>query len=259
MKALFPRAGALASVAVMVAAALAACSSSPKHKPGSLSGSIIVYAAASLKDTFTMLAKQFETAHPGTHVTVNFGPSSELATGITNGAPADLFASAAGKPMANVVSAGEADPPRNFVKNTMEIAVPPGNPAHVASVADLAKKAVKVALCAPTVPCGDLARQVFTNAHVTVKPVSLEADVKATLAIVELGEVDAGVVYVTDVKAAGAKVVGVPIPTSINATTEYPIATLKHAKNPSLAKAFADYIQSQPGQAVLNAAGFGRP
>ncbi|MFN2517804.1 MAG: molybdate ABC transporter substrate-binding protein [Jatrophihabitantaceae bacterium] len=234
------------------------CSSS-KHPSGSLSGSVTVYAAASLKDTFTTLAKQFERAHAGTKVIVNFGPSSELATGITNGAPADVFASASAKNMTTVVSAGEAGPPRTFAKNTMEIATAPGNPAHVASVTDLGKRSVKVALCAPSVPCGALARQIFNNAHLTVRPVSLEADVKATLAKVELGEVDAGVVYVTDVKAAGARVVGVPIPAGINASTSYPIASLTHAKNPALAMAFADYVLSGAGRQVLAAAGFGSP
>ena len=246
-------------VLVVVAASLAGCSSSSRHASGSLSGSITVYAAASLTDTFSALAKQFEAAHPGTHVTLNLGPSSELATGITNGAPADVFASASGKTMTAVVSAGEANSSRNFVKNTMEIAAAPGNPGHIASVADLGSKSVKVALCAPTVPCGAVAAQVFTNAHVSVKPVSLEVDVKATVAKVELGEVDAGVVYVTDVKAAGAKVVGVPIPDAINASTEYPIATLKHAKNPLLAKAFVDYVRSRAAQQVFAAAGFGSP
>jgi molybdate transport system substrate-binding protein len=255
MTAWFVRAGALA-LAVSV---LAACSSSSNHKSGSRSGSITVYAAASLTDTFTTLARQFENAHPGTHVTLNFGASSELATGITNGAPADVFASASVKNMNAVLAAGEAAASRDFARNTMEIAVGPGNPAHVASVADLAKKSVKVALCAPSVPCGAVAEQVFANAHASVKPVSLEADVKATLAKVELGEVDAGVVYVTDVKAAGARVLGVPIPSTINASTRYPIATLKHAKNPSLAEAFATYVQSGAGQQVLTAAGFGRP
>jgi molybdate transport system substrate-binding protein len=126
-------------------------------------------------------------------------------------------------------------------------------------VADLGSKSVKVALCAPTVPCGAVAAQVFTNAHVSVKPVSLEVDVKATLAKVELGEVDAGVVYVTDVRAAGGSVKGIEIPDKVNASTTYPIAALTATKNKATAQAFVDYVLSPAGVTVLTAAGFAKP
>ncbi len=224
-----------------------------------LSGQITVFAAASLTEAFITLGKQFEAAHPGTTVTFSFGPSSGLATQITQGAPADVFASASAKNMDAVVTAKAADAATPFAKNVMEIAVPPKNPAGITGVADLGKAGVKVALCQPVVPCGSTAAKVFANANVTVKPVTLEADVKATLTKVELGEVDAGVVYVTDVLAAGDKVKGVEIPADVNASTSYPIATLTASKNADLAKAFVDYVLSADGASVLTAAGFQKP
>ena len=151
-----------------------------------------MFAAASLTGTFTQLGKQFEAAHPGDKVTFSFGPSSGLAEQITNGAPADVFASAATANMDQVVKAGDASNPQNFAKNIMEVAVPPSNPANVKSVDNLAKSSVKVALCQPQVPCGVVAAEVFKNAGITVKPVTLEADVKSVLTQVELGDVDAG-------------------------------------------------------------------
>ncbi len=261
---------AVAALAGLVA--LTGCSSSASPGGGTsagagtspsgsaaVSGTITVLAAASLTEAFSTLAKQFEQAHPGVSVKVSFGASSALAQQINAGAPADVFASAATKNMQQVISAGGARSSTNFVKNVMEIAVPPANPANVTGVADLAKSNVKVALCQQQVPCGATAYQVFKNAGVTVKPVTEEADVKSTLTKVESNEVDAGVVYVTDVRAAGSKVRGVPIPDSVNASTEYPIAALTKAPNPSGAAAFVAYVLSEAGQAVLSADGFEKP
>jgi molybdate transport system substrate-binding protein len=244
------------AIAAVTALALAGCSASAAKATDE---TITVFAASSLTGTFGQIATAFEKANPGVHVRLNFGASSTLATSIVNGAPADVFASAAVKNMTTVVSAGEAAQPVTFATNSMQIAAAPGNPAHIAAVADLARSGVKVALCEPTVPCGAVAAQVFANAHVTVKAVSLESDVKSTLAKVELGEVDAGVVYVTDVQAAGTKVVGVPIPAAVNATTKYPIAALTHSTHAALAQRFVDFVNSSAGQAVLRAAGFAQP
>ena len=158
--------------------------------------------------------------------------------------------------MTAVISAGGASSSTNFVKNVMQIATPPGNPANVTGVDDLAKSSVKVALCQPQVPCGVTAAKVFANAKIVVKPVTLEPDVKSTLAKVELNEVDAGVVYVTDVRAAGSKVHAVVIPAEVNASTEYPIAALTKAPNAAGAQAFVAYVLSPAGQAVLAADGF---
>lgn len=254
--------------ATAAAALLAACGASSSGtsgeassatSSGALSGEITVLAAASLTDAFGTLGKQFQDAHPGTTITFSFGASSALATQISQGAPADVFASASQKNMDAVVAAGGATSSTPFVKNVMEIAVPPANPAKVTQLADLAEPAVKVALCQAEVPCGATALKVFENAKLTVKPVTQEADVKATLAKVTLGEVDAGVVYVTDVLAAGDKVKGIEIPADVNASTTYPIAALKSSKNAALAQAFVDYVLSADGQKVLAGAGFQAP
>ena len=222
-----------------------------------LSGSITVDAASSLTEAFGTIASQFEKANPGTTVKVNYGASSDLATQITQGAPVDVFASASTKNMTSLGS--KALSPTNFASNTAEIAVPPSNPGKITTLADLARSGVKVAVCDPAVPCGVLAASVFTNAKITVKPVAREADVKHTLAIVESDEVDAGIVYVTDVRSAGSKVKGIPIAASVNASTEYPIAPLSSAGNAALAKAFVAYVLSSAGKTVLTADGFTNP
>jgi molybdate transport system substrate-binding protein len=218
-----------------------------------------VFAAASLQGSFTQLGKQFEAAHPGDKVTLSFGPSSGLATQIISGAPADVFASAAVSNMNQVVSAGDAAAPSDFAENVMEVAVPPSNPAGVKSVDNLAKSSVKVAVCQPQVPCGVTAAKVFKNASLTVKPVTLETDVKSVLTKVELGDVDAAMVYVTDVKAAGSKVKGVKIPADVNASTTYPIATIKKSSHAATAQAFMAYVLSPAGRQVLQADGFEKP
>jgi molybdate transport system substrate-binding protein len=262
-------------VVALAATAVAGCSSSSSSStaaaPSSSSapaassssaaqtGAITVFAAASLQGTFTQLGKEFEAAHPGDTVKFSFGASSALATQINSGAPADVFASASTKNMDQVVTPGNASNPQNFAKNVMEVAVPPSNPAKVTSVNDLAKSSVKTALCQPQVPCGVVAAEVFKNAKITVKPVTLQPDVKSVLTQVELGNVDAGMVYVTDVEAAGSKVKGVAIPASVNASTLYPIAALTHSTNPSIAQAFVAYVLSPPGEQVLKAAGFAQP
>ena len=251
-----------AIAAVLAAAAAAGCSSSsssPSAGSTSSTGTITVFAAASLTESFTQLGKQFEAAHPGDTVKFSFGASSALAEQINSGAPADVFASAATKNMDQVVTAGNASNPQNFAENIMEVAVPPNNPAKVTSVNDLAKSSVKVALCQPQVPCGVVAAEVFKNAKLTVKPVTLQPDVESVLTQVELGNVDAGVVYVTDVQAAGSKVKGVAIPANVNATTTYPIAALTHSKEQAIAAAFVAYMLSPPGEQVLKAAGFQQP
>jgi molybdate transport system substrate-binding protein len=256
------------TIATLAAIAVAGCSSSSSSSGGSApsaspasspTGTITVFAAASLMGTFTQLGQQFDTAHPGDTVKFSFGPSSGLSTEITSGAPADVFASASPTNMDTVVSAGDAASPQDFAKNTMEVAVPPNNPGKVTSVNDLAKKSVKVALCQPQVPCGVVAAEVFKNAGIKVKPVTLQPDVKSVLAQVELGSVDAGMVYVTDVMAAGTKVKGVTIPANDNASTLYPIATISSSKEKSIAQAFVAYVLSPAGQQVLTAAGFQSP
>jgi molybdate transport system substrate-binding protein len=249
----------------LAAVAAAGCSSSTSGSTPSTSssapatGTITVFAASSLTEAFTKIGQQFEAAHKGDTVKFSFGPSSGLEAQITSGAPADVFASASTKTMQDVVSAGDASNPQNFAKNIMEVAVPPNNPASVTSVNDLAKKSVKVALCQPQVPCGGVAAEVFKNAGITVKPVTQQPDVKSVLTQVETNNVDAGMVYVTDVMAAGSKVKGVTIPASDNASTLYPIATITNSKHMSIAQAFVASVLSPAGQQVLTAAGFEQP
>ena len=227
--------------------------------PSAVSGTITVFAAASLTESFGTLGRQFEAAHPGTTVRFNFAASSALAQSIGQGAPADVFASASPRNMATVVRSGDAAGPTTFAKNVMEIAVPPDNPGRVGSLADLARSGLKVALCQEQVPCGVTAKQVLDKAKVTVRPVTLGADVKAVLTAVQLGEVDAGIVYRTDVRAAGAKVEGIEIPAGQNASTSYPIAPLTSAPNAAGAKAFVEYVLSAEGRSVLAEAGFASP
>jgi molybdate transport system substrate-binding protein len=263
------RRGWLAAAVVVAAAVLAGCGNGPgsaaasggggPSPAGGLSGPVTVFAAASLTESFTTLGKQFEAAHPGVRVTFNFGASPALAESISQGAPADVFASASTKNMDSVVASGDASDPAAFAENAMEIAVPPANPGGVNSLSDLAKPGLKVALCQPQVPCGVTAQKVFHKAKISVRPVTLGADVKAVLTAVRLGEVDAGVVYKTDVQGAGDKVNGIQIPAEQNASTAYPIAALTHAPNGATARAFADYVLSPAGTKVLTEAGFASP
>lgn len=260
--------GILPALAVLALAAGCGSSAGPATNPpaaggssnsSALTGTVTVFAAASLTESFTDLAKSFQAAHPGVHVRLNFGASSALALQITQGAPADVFASASANNMAQVIAAKAATDSRSFARNAMEIAVPPANPAGVTGVADLARSGVKVALCQSQVPCGAAAEKVFDKANLTVKPVTLEPDVRAALTKVETDEVDAAVVYVTDVRAAGAKVKGIEIPDALNASTEYPISLLSAARNPAAARAFTDFVLSAGGRDVLAAAGFAAP
>ncbi len=234
-------------------------STSASPTPSGVSGSITVLAAASLTEAFNTLITQFEQANPDVTVKVSYGASSALATQINGGAPVDVFASASTKNLQQVIDQGGATAGATFATNMMEIAVPPSNPAGITQVSDLARSSVKVALCQSQVPCGSTALKVFSNAKITVKPVTEEADVKSTLTKVETDAVDAGVVYVTDVRAAGSRVKGIAIPADVNASTEYPIAALTKAPNPMAAKAFVDFILSGAGQTVLTADGFAKP
>lgn len=214
-------------------------------------------AAASLTESFTTIGKQFEAQHSGTTVTFSFGSSATLAQQAVNGAPADVFASANESTMDTVAKAGIAVQPETFATNTLEIAVPKGNPGRITGLADFADPAQKIALCATQVPCGSAARKVFAAAGITPKPDSYESDVKAALTKVQLGEVDAALVYKTDVQAAGDKVEGVEFDEAAQAVNTYPITVIKDAPNEAAASAFVAYVHSEEGQKVLADAGFG--
>jgi molybdate transport system substrate-binding protein len=223
-------------------------------------GGITVLAASSLTEAFGELGDRLEAEHPGTTVRFSFAASSELATQVTSGAPADVYASASPATMDEVVQAGDAEgEPTVFVRNRLEIAVPAGNPAGVEGLADFADKGLTIALCAPEVPCGAAAETAFEAAGVTPAPDTLEPDVKATLAKVSLGEVDAALVYRTDIVAAGDDVEGIEFPESADAVNDYPVVTLAEAPNAEGATAFVDLVLSDEGRAVLEAAGFDLP
>ncbi|WP_037850892.1 molybdate ABC transporter substrate-binding protein [Streptomyces sp. NRRL S-340] len=251
--------------------ALSACSSSGSDSsgsgssgkpdaPGKVSGDVTVFAAASLKESFTTLGRQFEKEHPGTKVTFSFGGSDSLAAGITSGAPADVFASASPRTMKVVTDHGDAaGTPVTFVRNQLEIATLPGNPDKVASLKDLTKSGLKVVLCAKTVPCGAAAQKALDASGLSLTPVSYEQDVKSALNKVVLKEADAAVVYETDVKAAGGKVDGVEFPESAKAVNDYPITLLKGSKNTGAAQAFIELVRSAEGRQVLTRAGFLEP
>ncbi len=257
---------AATAVAAAVALAVGACGSDEPSTPGpgttsaGVTGNITVFAAASLTDSFTQIGKDFEAANPGSKVIFNFAASSALATGINEGAPADVFASASPATMKTVTDAANADStPSVFVKNQLVIAVAKGNPKAITGLADIAKPDVKVALCAEQVPCGAAAKKALDTAGVTVTPVTFEQDVRATLSKLTLGEVDAALVYRTDAKVVAADVDGIEFPESASAINDYPIAVLKDAPNKAGAQAFLTYVQSDPGMAVLTQAGFQAP
>ena len=263
------------SVLVATAAAaltLAACGSAPASGPSEtpsatptaeaveLDGPITVFAAASLTATFTELAEQFEAEHPGVTVTLNFGGSSGLVTQLAEGADADVFASADER---NMTSAQEQNlvtvDPVLFATNTLEIAVPPDNPAGIKVLEDLVEPGLRLVVCAPQVPCGAATQTVASSAGLTLSPVSEENAVTDVLGKVVSGEADAGLVYRTDVAGAGDTVKGIAFPEAALAVNSYPIALLAGSQHPLTAQAFIDFVTGPVGLAVLAAAGFGAP
>jgi molybdate transport system substrate-binding protein len=254
-----PRLGAVAALCGLVLAGCGETGGAPGGQPGQRR-TVVVFAAASLTETFTALGKSFEGSHPGVRVRFNFGGSSALARQITQGAPADVFAAASPVTMKVVTDAGAATgQPRVFVRNRLEIAVPAGNPGKVTALADLADPGLKVVLCAPQVPCGAAAAGALAAARVKVTPVSQEQDVKAALTKVALGEADAALVYRTDVKAAGGRVAGIDFPAAARAINDYPIVPLAEAPQPALAGEFVRLVLSPEGRSELTRAGFEVP
>jgi molybdate transport system substrate-binding protein len=247
----------IAGLAVLT---LAGCGASDRGSTDEVTGTVTVFAAASLTDVFTDLGHRLERDHPGLTVEFDFAGSSTLAGRLTEGAAADVFASADTDQMDVVTNNGIVSrAPTLFATNVLEIAVPPGNPGGISGLADLADPAKRIALCAPEVPCGAAAGKAFDAAGLTAAPDTLSPDVKAALTAVQLGEVDAALVYVTDVRAAKSKVAGIPIADNVNMATEYPIAVLTRAAQPNLAAQFVELVRSAQGQQVLRQAGFGGP
>ena len=248
------RAIAGGAATLLAVAALAGCASDPATQGA---GDLTVSAAASLTEAFTQIADDFEAENPGTTVRLNFGGSSSLAEQVAAGAPVDVLATASLATMAGVVADGHAEESTTFARNSVTIAVPPGNPAGITSLADLSREGVRVAECAPEVPCGAAAATTLQNAGVDLTPVTLDPDVKTVLGRVASGEVDAGLVYATDVKTAD--VTDVTIPGDVAATTDYAIAVIRDSGQPDRARAFVQYVMGEAGQQVLAEYGFGTP
>ncbi|WP_269321356.1 molybdate ABC transporter substrate-binding protein [Rhodococcus sp. UNC363MFTsu5.1] len=262
-----PTAAALA--ALTAATLVAGCSSSDSEPAGDtttsaaaapVSGDITVFAAASLKKTFTELGEKFEAEHPGTNVEFSFAGSSDLVAQLTQGAPADVFASADTKNMTKAVDAGlTATDPVNFATNTLTIVTPPGNPKNIATFADLANPGNQVVVCAPQVPCGAATQKIEESTGTDITPVSEESSVTDVLGKVTSGQADAGLVYVTDAAGAGAAVTTVPFPESSGAVNTYPIAELKSSENSTTAAEFVELVTGPTGRQVLAGAGFAAP
>lgn len=258
---------ALSGSAVLL---LAACSGGAAPAPSdsaatgdvpAIEGTLAVYAAASLTATFTGLAETFEAENPGVTVELTFAGSSDLATQIIEGAPADVFASADERNMAKLAEAGliEADAPIAFATNVLTIAVPPGNPAGVTSLADLENPDINTVVCAPHVPCGAATKMVEEAAGITISAVSEESAVTDVLGKVTSGEADAGLVYVSDAFGAGDAVESIDVPEAAAAVNLYPIAPIAETQHLAAAEAFIDFLTSEDGLGVLAAAGFGSP
>jgi len=241
-----------------IALLLTACVSPSRTETPQITD-VTVFAGSSLTDAFARAGDDFTKTNTRVRFIFNFGSSSTLATQITNGAPADVFASADEANMQKVLDAGLAKSPRTFASNELQIAVPTGNPKRIAGLADLARPDIVLVLAAPTVPAGKYALEALAKAGVTARPVSQEVDVRAVLNKVSLGEADAGIVYVTDVRSAAARVAGVAIPDQQQVVARYPIAVVKGAKDPQLAGQFIDYLTSPEGQKILADFGFSRP
>jgi molybdate transport system substrate-binding protein len=244
------------AAATVLLAGCGGSSGSASPTGGDLSGSITVFAAASLTAAFGTVGTDFQRAHPGTAIHFAFAGSSTLVAQVQQGAIGDVFASADQPNVQKLIDAGlTAGAPSIFARNKLQMVVPAGNPKHITGLADLGRSGLVVVLCAPAVPCGRYALQALQKANVTVRPASQETDVKAVLTKVSLGEADAGIVYVTDVKAAGARVQGVDIPAGLNVIADYPIVVLKDSQNTGLAKAFIGYLHAD-GQRTLAHYGF---
>ena len=240
--------------------AFTSCSLLAGDGPDDSSGTVRVFAAASLAEAFEHIAARFESANPGVGVQLNFGPSSGLREQLLEGAPADVFASADEVNMDRLVGAGLIDgTPSVFAVNVVEIAVPAGNPGGVTGLADLAEPGLLVGLCAAGVPCGDLARRTLAEAGVEPSLDSEEPDVRSLLTKLAAGELDVGLVYRTDVLAAAHDVDGIAVPDAVAATTRYPIGVLEDAPNSEGGAAFVRFVNGAAGREVLTSLGFGEP
>ncbi|HEC10626.1 MAG TPA: molybdate ABC transporter substrate-binding protein [Acidimicrobiales bacterium] len=241
-------------VALVLVLLAAACGAGGEGR-----GPVRVSAAASLSDAFGEMATAFEAAHPGTDVVLNLGGSSRLAEQIAEGAPVDAFASAAPAHMERLAAQGLVAEPVVIARNTMVIAVPPGNPAGITGPEDFARSDLVLGLCAPVVPCGEVAREALARAGVRPLPDTEEPDVRSLLTKIEEGELDGGIVYATDVTSAEGRVESVSLGPGAEVATRYSMAVVVGATNAETAARFTEFVLSPPGQEILARFGFGPP
>jgi molybdate transport system substrate-binding protein len=246
--------GAAVALAIGVGAAAVSCGTGTKS-----GSSITVHAASSLTEVFSAIGKRFEAKYPGTKVSFDFGASSALVRQVLDGAPGDVIATADEATMAKLVTQGLVATPTAFARNRLAIVVAKGNPKGVKTPADLSNSSLTVIVAAPEVPVGRYAVEMFAKAGVTVSPKSLEESAKSVVTKVGLGEADAGVVFITDAKAAGNRLDAVDIPDAMNITATYPVALLKSAVGSKTANEFVAFVLSDSGRAVLAEFGFAAP
>lgn len=246
--------GRVASVAVL--SVVAGCGGSEAAGPGGEARRLDVLAAASLTESFGVLAETFEARHPGVEVRLVLESSATLAGQVVEGAPADVLATADQAAMQRVVDAGVAESAEVFATNQLVLVTPPDNPARITGLEDLDDPAVTYVACVETAPCGTLADELLAQNGVVAEPASLEVDVKAVLAKVTADEADAGLVYATDAFAARSEVTTWPVPGAEERLTAYPIAVVDQAEEPDLATAWVELVLSDEGQEVLHRAAF---
>jgi molybdate transport system substrate-binding protein len=253
-------------VSTMLMAALVGCGSkapspsSQPPQPAQAAAKIVVFAAASLKPAFTQISQQFKAENPNSSVDFEFAGSPELATQLTQGATADVFASADTAQMDTVAKAGLlAGDPTNFASNTLVIVTGPGNPKKIGAFTDLTRPGLNVVICQKPVPCGSATRRVEDSTGVHLNPVSEELNVTDVLNKVTTGQADAGLVYITDARSAGSKVTTVNFPEAAGAVNVYPIAVLKKAPQPTLAEKFVAMVTGDAGRNILAQLGFAKP
>ena len=233
--------------------AIAACGG-----PGDADREVLVSAAASLTDAFGEMEAAFEAVNPEIDVLLNFASSSTLREQILEGAPVDVYASANTANMDLVIAAGGAEEDVTFVTNSLQIAVPEGNPGEIVGLEDFSNPDLLIGLCVAGVPCGEFGREALRRAGVVPEVDTEEPNVRALLTKIESGELDAGIIYLTDVQSSEA-IEGIEIPREFNVVAEYPIAVLANAPHPRQAEAFLKFVLSEEGQAILQSYGFGSP
>lgn len=228
---------------------------------------LIVFAAASLTDAFTEIGENFQTANPNVTVTFNFAGSQALRTQLEEGAPADIFASANKTQMEAVIAASliTEGTQQNFLTNKLVVILPADNQAGLSKLEDLANPGIKLVLAAEEVPVGNFARQALDLMNgsfgtdfkdkVLANVVSNEDNVKQVVTKVQLGEVDAGIVYTSDAVAA-PELQTIEIPSELNVVAKYPIAPVLNSEHADVVQAFIDYVLSDEGQAILEKWGF---